>query len=636
MRSSNQPLFDLFQRQRRYTVPLFQRPYVWGKDEQWEPLWRDIVGRAEAILEREQDRGQNDRIGNHFLGAVVLSQVRVYGRQVEAVEVIDGQQRLTTLQIMLAAFRDAMKGTTEDRIAGDLERLTVHDGVREHEHEVFKVWPTNADRREFAAAMSAGSLDALEESYPLRRRKYRRKPDPRPRLVEAYLFFAGAVREFCFPEAEEGGATATVDGGDFLRIRAHALFEALRRHIQLVVIELEEGDDPQVIFETLNARGVPLLPSDLIRNFVFQKATSDGEDAENLYTEWWSDYDERPAEGEGGADRRFWKEEERQGRIRRTRLDLFMHYYIQYRSGREQGIGHLFNGFRDWWRTEQDRSVSTELQVLRRHSDVFASLFVPDGDSRVDVFASRLDALDTSTVYPLMLMLLVGGRERIPDGDLDGIVTDLESYLVRRMVCDLGTKNYNRFFLSLLQRLRGSGPITRGLIQGLLLAPDGPAGEWPGDRKFRKAWLEQPAYRTMKAARCAMILRAIDHSMRTSKQEAIVIRGKLSVEHVLPQKWAPPAWPAPVPLSASGDGDENAEDRRARLLHSFGNLTLLTQGLNSAVSNGPFAKKRSEIAKQSALRLNAYFQESTGWDEAAILQRGETLFDQAQRIWPRP
>lgn len=644
MKSDDLPLFDLFQRQRRYIVPLFQRPYVWEEEEQWTPLWQDITGRAEAVLERDQRGSWSERIGNHFLGAVVLNQIRVFGRQVDTVQVIDGQQRFTTLQLMIAAFRDLVATTEERRLRDDLQRLTENDGVREKEQERFKVWPTSADRQDFEASMSAKSLDALLKKYPLQRRKYARKPNPRPRLVEAYMFFSEAVREFCFVPADpppitegenrdEGSAEPALQFSDE---RAHALFEALRRHIQLVVIALEEEDDPQVIFETLNARGVPLLPSDLIRNFVFLRATQQDENADELYASQWSEYDERPAEADAGKDKRFWKQLERQGRVRRTRLDLFVHHYVQYRSGKDFSIGHLYNAFRTWWEENGTREVAPELAELRRHSDVFARLFVPEGDSRVDIFATRLRAIDTSTVYPVLLMLLVGGCDRIEPGDLDGIITDLESYLVRRMVCDLGTKNYNRFFISLLERLRSAEKISRSLVQEFLLAPEGPAGEWPTDKKFCRAWLEKPVYETMKAAKCSMVLAAIDRAMRNTKQETITIDGPLTVEHVLPQSWEPPAWPAPPESESLSESDETATERRERLLHSLGNLTLLTQALNSSVSNGPYSVKRPEIASQSALRLNTYFQETLTWDEDVIQSRGRILFGQANKIWPCP
>ncbi len=299
------------------------------------------------------------------------------------------------------------------------------------------------------------------------------------------------------------------------------------------------------------------------------------ENADDLYSTHWKEYDERPAETDAGKNERFWKQMERQGRVKRTRLDLFMHHYVQYRSTQDLSIGHLFYAFRSWWGSEGKRSVAGELKELRRHSDVFASVLVPDGDGRTALFAKRLQALDTSTVYPVLLLLLVGGKDRVVAGDLDGIVTDVESYLVRRMVCD-----------------------------------------------------------TLKPVRCSMLLEAVDRVMRTSKQEAVTINGKLTVEHVLPQQWEPPAWPAPP--AEAGNEDETAIERRGRLLHSLGNLTLLTQELNSSVSNGPFAAKRPEIAKQSVLRLNTYFQDATTWDESEIAKRGEKLLEHAKRIWPRP
>ena len=233
-------------------------------------------------------------------------------------------------------------------------------------------------------------------------------------------------------------------------------------------------------------------------------------------------------------------------------------------------------------------------------------------------------------------MLLVGGRDRIEPGELDGIITDLESYLVRRMVCNLGTKNYNRFFLSLLERLRSAEKISRSLVQEHLVAPEGPAGEWPDDKKFSRAWLEKPVYETMKAAKCSMVLAAIDRAMRSTKQEKITIEGPLTVEHVLPQSWEPPAWPEPPESETRSESEETAIERRERLLHSLGNLTLLTQALNSSVSNGPYDEKRPEIASQSTLRLNTYFQEALTWDEDVIQSRGRLLLEQAKKIWPHP
>lgn len=641
MQTTKLSLFDFFARGRHYEVPLFQRPYVWSKEKQWDPLWQDIAERAEEVLDRQQHSPHDNHISNHFLGAVVTNQRKHYGLQIPAVEIIDGQQRLTTLQIMLAAFRDVIQTTGEQNLSSALQQLknlTENSGLHDRNEERFKVWPTNIDQKDFAASMTAGSAEELNGLYPRKKKPRARKYDPRPKLVEAYLFFTNAVQSFCSGTntSEETTPAATQNLSDFSIDRANALFKALQDHIQIVEIELDKEDDPQVIFETLNYRGTPLLPSDLIRNFVFLQAKRQGENVEDLYLKWWSDYDKRPADSNTDEGGLFWKQMERQGRINRPRLDLFLFHYVQYKSAQNLEIGHLFNAFQHWWRKGSDRNVADELEELRRHSDEFSKIFVPEGKSRVDIFARRMRTLDTTTIYPILLMLLIGGRERVAENDLGDIITDLESYLVRRMICDLSVRGYNKFFFSVLRKLRGDKPITRTLIQDLLLEnKTGPAVRWPDDKEFRKAWLEFPAYSYMKAARCTMILFAINHNMMSDRQEKITVEeDSLTVEHVLPQSWG--KWPDPVESEEHGESEETAIEWRDRLLHSFGNLTLLTEKLNSAVSNGPYDKKRPKITEQSALRLNTYFQSVGSWDEAKIKERGQALFEHACKLWPYP
>lgn len=642
MEVTKYPIYEVFERSQRYMVPLFQRSYVWEEEGQWSHLWQDIVDRAHEIIERDQRDFNNKEIKNHFLGAIVLNKMDTHGRQVPAFEIIDGQQRLTTLQIMLAAFRDVVRNSTcsenEEadlkKLADDINGLTINSSIRETEEEIFKVWPTKADQESFKTAMTAGSIEEIEKQHPLQYERYARRPNPRPRLIETYCFFAESIQVFCSPAdtLTENTNNSSELHLEFSMKHAHALYEALKRQIYLVVIELEKQDDPQIIFETLNARGVPLLASDLIRNFIFYRANQQGEISEDLYEKWWSEYDEREAEHNAAQDDiSFWRQTERQGRARRTRLDLFIHFYVQYRSEQDQGgVEHVYNAFRAWWDSDKERRVSDELQELRRHSDVFASLMVPEGDSRLDIFATRLKQFDTSTLYPVLLMLLVDGQERTTEEDLDGIITDLESYLVRRMVCELGTKNYNRFFLSMLQQLRDLKPITRTCIQDFLMEPTGSAGEWPNDKKFAEAWMECAASEMLGNYRCNIILSAIEQTMWNKKQERITVDSPLTVEHVMPRNWES-AWPAPTYIN----GEEEWEIR-SRLVHSFGNLTLLTQGLNSTVSNGSYDAKKPEITKQSALRLNTYFQDISTWNEDEIRKRGKELFKHAQRIWPYP
>ena len=169
--------------------------------------------------------------------------------------------------------------------------------------------------------------------------------------------------------------------------------------------------------------------------------------------------------------------------------------------------------------------------------------------------------------------------------------------------------------------------ISRSLIQEHLLEGTGPAVVWPNDTTFARAWLSQPVYRNIKSRRVEMILSAINARLHSAKQEPVTFEGTLTVEHVLPIAWAAPDWPDPPSHPDPEDGEETAEELRNRLLHTFGNLTLLTQPLNSSVSNGPYEKKRAEITKHSLSRLNAWFQTEAEWNESKIQERGKVLLE---------
>lgn len=618
MRPDKLSVYELFERTRRYVVPLFQRPYVWNKNDQWFPLWEDITGKANQILERQNRR---DSIGAHFLGAAVINEMNTYGRQVRAYEIIDGQQRLTTLQILLIALRDFLGRIGFDEYDRDLEQLIENSGTRKFEEEVYKVWPTTADRQMFEVVFAHNSPDEL--------RAYLNKNGlGASRLADCYLFFYDAIDEYIqYGENDDDIDSPRFDyDSEMAHSRIDALMEALKRHLEIVVIELEEDDDPQIIFETLNARGVPLLPSDLIRNFVFLEATRNEEPVEKLYQQYWYRYDNHE-DGQAG----FWKEEVKQGRLRRPRIDLFFFYYIPLKTGNDIKISHLFNEFRRWWMLNvssseaNGASVETYLQNLSKYSTIYYDLMNAGLESRLGVFMNRLDTIGTGTVYPVLLFLL-GDCQYLADEELEGILTDLESYLVRRMVCSMTTKNYNRIFLSVLRDLKRAETVNRTVFREILLGFEGDAARWPTDDEFHDQWMNNPVYRRLAQMRVRMVLEAIDMQLETTKQEQLYFKDKLSIEHVFPQNPDNRVWPIL---------GEEVRDK----IHTFGNLTLLTTALNSSVSNGPFSAKRSEIVRQSKLRLNVYFQDLADqevWTLDDIDTRGEQLFEVAKAIWPRP
>lgn len=599
---------SVFGNEKRYVIPLFQRPYVWTEENQWAPLWDDILDKAVHELGTQPTDSPP-----HFLGAIVIQQRKSWGDQLLAHDVIDGQQRLTTFQLLLAAFRDIAEACGERQVASWLVTLTRNaNAIADPEIEQFKIWPTSRDVEQFRLVINAGGRAAIEKVYPQVYK--RRRLQPRPRMVEAYMYFYEAMERWL----KEGGTTEITN-------RCRALRRVIDRQLQLVSIELDGQEEPQAIFETLNARGVPLLASDLLRNYIFQRAGSPDE-AERLHQAYWVRF-EIPNDSDAPDGQRFWEVEERMGRLLRARLDLFVQHYLAMNQQKEIVGSRLYAEYKAWIEAKRPRpTVEDELKELTLFADHFYSLVRPDTSTPLGRFAARLKVLDISTIYPLVLGLL--GMPELPDQERIGIFHDLESFLVRRLICGRTTRNA-RLFLYLLRDFK-KGPFTRAAFSALLAAGTDAASEWPDDTKFKEEWLKIDAYAKLKSAQVELILRGIERWLHGPKAEAITIEGTLSIEHIMPQAWKT-HWPLPAGIDADA-----ATEERLDLVEDFGNLTLLTRELNSSVSNGPAAAKLPEIAKQSTLLLNSYFQGRKAWSEKDILERSAALFEMARQVWPRP
>jgi len=615
---------DLFEKPRRYLVPIFQRGYVWTENEQWSPLWEDITNLVEAI--RIQREGNVKHLRKHFLGALVLQQQSMGVRHTPVSDVIDGQQRLITLQIILIALRDTVANLNNDFLNATLARLTKNPAPYLDENECYKVWPTSVYREDFAKLASATTSDVVEKCFP--RKKEKRKYLPRPQLVEAYLFYCNKIKEYLSTETDQ----------EKIICLAENLLEAITRNMQLVEINLDIEDDPQIIFETLNARGAPLTASDLIRNYVFLYASRKQDDVVHLYENYWKSFDETPDINPRSKTRRFWKEEERQGRFKTNRLDLFFYHYLTCNTHSDSKIGHIFQEFKDWWDNgAEQRDTKTELFHISTASETYKKLLTLNNGSSFGRFSRILRTLDTSTIYPLILYL--ESKRADSNGDvIDGIYSDIESYLLRRIICFLTPKNYNNVFLSMLQRLKAEPDLTREAAQNYLLALDGDTVLWPDDEMFKINFIKNPLYSKLRSQRVQLILESIEKGLSAHFQESIRLDSTLSIEHIWPQSPSQDEWPPFVEKKEDGSIDWVKYYKLHETINSIGNLTLVTQSFNSSLSNRSFAIKQPAIIRESRLRLNAYFQDVDGesWTESEIFKRGETLFEVAVKVWPRP
>ena len=580
----------LFQQEVRYTIPLFQRPYVWTQDEQWGPLWDDVQNVAESYLEELERCGGNTveaerATAAHFLGAVVVQQVPTPTRDIDQREVIDGQQRMTTVQLLLDAIQQVCERLGLQQNAYGLSKLVANDErlVREEQpHHVFKLWPTRTDREAFRHAMDNGlAVNDFEESL----------------IVQAHDFFQLQVEKWL-----------QVDP-DTLLERADALEVAVTAMLQVIVIDLDDKDDPNVIFETLNARGTPLEQSDLVKNFVMSQS---GETVDGDGGTW------------GNLDDQWWRTEVRQGRLFRPRLDMLLNYWLATRTGDDVSPSKVFDTFR---RYADDASVVAVMSEVKRDFAEYRRFETAGQRSQEeDLFYYRLNVMQAGVITPVLLLLLsVEHQSRIQ------AFRALESFLVRRMICRQTTKDYNRLTLELATRLRESGlQKADAIVASFLKGQEASSREWPSDIAVTNHLENSPLYRLLTRGRLRLVLEGIESQLRSTKSEQTDVPTNLTIEHLMPVSWKG-HWPNPISTDA-----QIAEYERNQLVHTIGNLTLLNSKLNSSVSNNPWPEKRAEFLKYAVLNLNGELMNAERWDDEVIRERSKKLAGLVTKCWPGP
>jgi hypothetical protein len=580
----------------RYMVPLFQRPYVWNEEDQWQPLWDDVRTVAERLIANQPTRP-------HFLGAIVLDQLRKPTGHVESRLVIDGQQRLTTIQILLEAFADLTLELKQEKQHKALLKLTRNDDpLSVDPDEVFKVWPTNVDRDVYRSVMLDGSPAQVRERLGVRANK-KRVGQPVP---DAYFYFHEVIGAWLAPAS---------DGFD---ARLGALIKAVKDYLRLVVIDLGPEDDAQLIFETLNARGTPLLPMDLVKNFLFHRAEQEKDDLQQLFDRWWKPFD---------ADAKYWREKVGRGHAKRPRMDLYLQHFLALQLRDEVKVANMYHAFLGMVESKKELRAAQHMERLRYYASIFQAFDNESAEGPASRFFQRLRVMDMTTAHPFLMELVARYGKDSPI--TNQVLQDLESYLVRRLVCQLSTRGYGRFFLDALPLFELPREQLVGAVRERLLSSDAESTRWPTDTELRDAWLTLP-FASLGRGRVEMVMLALEARVTSGKTEKVKFDGKLTIEHLMPEKWKK-YWPLPE----SDDPDE-AEGLRNRIIQTVGNLTLLTKKLNSSVSNGPWEKKREGVLSHSILKLNLRLKDAATWDEASIRARGTELFDHAKAIWPRP
>lgn len=562
----------------RYIIPVYQRKYAWD-DEHCLQIWEDVltIGRAKG--------------GSHFTGSIVWVRTgEISGTGKMQALLIDGQQRMTTMSLLLLALADYAKvhdglapdGTELDFYWDDIwEKYLLHN-KRSKGEDRYKLTLSEEDNDTYHSLIEHLS----DQSYPI--------DESSERIVKNYEMLRNKIEGLADPRPVWIGV----------------------QRLQIISVSLEpEKDNPQAIFESMNSTGKDLSAADLVRNYVLMGLEPDVQ--ERLFTNYW-----RVIEETLGTDSEV--------------FDRFIHDYltIVYAPAvvNPKDVYPLFKRMCVSQSINEATEIEALLSEMLGYSKVWSRIALgTDGDPKRRALLARIALLDITVVNPLLMVFYDAWEESLIDDDgLYDLFRTTESYLVRRAVCGWATSSLTKYFPSLIAKLRNL-PEGVGFSEGyvsLLQGSEGTARRFPEDDEFEEQLLTRNMYAFRK---CLYVLNGLENACHP-KNPSNFFDGTYSIEHIMPQNaLASDEW-----VEALG-GSEEAPAAHSTWLHRLGNLTVTAY--NSELSDGTFTEKKGRMVggyENDVIALSAEVVQLDHWDEKTIEARGRALAKKALATWNKP
>lgn len=555
-----------------YFLPHFQREYAWEK-ENWQALLNDVVGLHDEYTPEKQSE--------HFMGALVVINDGTRNGVVPAFKLVDGQQRLTSISLMLCALGNIVE-KTHPALHKRLRRLLTNSD--EKDLLFYKLVPTKkyGDRDAYIALINGDNFPSGIDS----------------KIPEAYRYF--------LKELETRITTGTID--------PEIMFLVLANSLQVVFIDLDQGERPYEIFESLNAKNKPLTQADLVRNYIAMKLPEKRQT--EIFDKYWS------------ITETLLQDKRTVGRSGLGELTAFLRHYLTMRNGVLCNERHVYERFRDRIENEtaSTEQFESEIASLKRFAEYYDRLLRPEHEKDINIRTKlhRLNILEISTAYPfLMLVYDAYTEKKLTSSDFVGILEILENYFVRRYLTGEPTNYLNKMFPSLWRELN-AGNLVETLKKVII------SKNYPSDSTIRRDLITERMYGRGSQVRdkIVLVLESINRhlSFKSRSGGYTILDGSPTVEHIMPQSLSP-EW-----KNHLGAGWEQIFKD---YVDTIGNLTLVTQEWNSGLSNSHFQNKKSLLASH-ALKLNSeYFsQPIQKWNDKSIQKRAEFLVNEILEIWP--
>ena len=567
MDAGKRTINDIFNGNRVLEIPFFQRSYVWGIP-QWERLLEDM----KAISSSNKP---------YFLGSVILKQQETTtgSRIGDKRTVIDGQQRLTTLNIF---FKVLCLKTNENFTFDRSFKLRDNSNALLHNHN---------DIQAFNEILALTELKNLKGES---------------NITQAYNYFKDNL------------------------VPNELNLDSILSNVLFVGIDLSQEEDEQQIFDTINSLGVKLTTAELLKNYFFNR-----DDIEK-YNEYWKEVFEKDEE-----TKNYWDREIIAGRLRRTFIDLFFFAYLQIKIQEPEfkvkaedkdayvKVEHLFESYKNFIKNYFNNNKEAFLSEIKEYALLFKKNFNYEilgedltQDFGIDRINTIIFGLDTTTLIPYTLYILRNISDEITKNELFGII---ETYIMRRMITHSNTKNYNQLFTD---KLINNRVLSKQEFLDYVEKREDKVNFLPTDEELEKGFNTSILINKQAAG----ILYLIESKIRNEKDSTALLGiNKYSLEHLMPKKWRN-NWDK---LSS-----KESEINRDRKLLTLGNLTIITQSLNSSIRDSKWEdklkgknKKGGLIEYSVGLKTISQFLKYPEWNEKTIEERALFLYEKAKQIW---
>lgn len=544
---------------KRFIIPVYQRNYSW-QNKHCAQLLNDLKG-----LIKKPD-------APHFFGSIVSSHMQ--GGKREDFLIIDGQQRLTTISILLIAIVDLLKHKKvipkDDRLIEKITKKHLVDEYQEDQRKI-RLKPIKDDCKAFDALFGDES-DFVDGSN----------------VTSNFRYFRDRI------------LNENIDIDD--------LYDAISR-LQTIDIFLEKDDDPQLIFESLNSTGLELEEGDKIRNFILMGLSSELQ--EKYYEAFWNKIEKNT----------------------HFKVSDFFKDYLTLKLNRTVVIKDIYFTFKDYVKKNND-DIEALLQDLLEYSKFYAIILNPTQyQNSFTAVLVRLSQLEFTVIFPVVLAILKRWNEKnLTDQEVTELLRVTEIFLFRRLIVGLATNALSKIFATLdkdvTKKAQSSQLTSYAEIYKYVLLNKEESSRFPNDEEFEQALFSRNIY-AMSSKNKAYLFSFLENE--ESKEQINVIErikdGTYTIEHIMPQTLSP-VWQKEL--------GEKSQQIHEQWLHTLPNLTLT--GYNSKYSNRPFKDKLDveNGFKDSNLRLNQYVRECLKWTEDELVERQSRLSKKSLKLWYYP